>query len=208
MPTAFIEERLSVEVSEGSQGGPGFRTTIFESDAGFEQRNVSWSKSRARYDLSYGIRHEDDFQEVLAMFYICKGRATGFRMRDWGDWRLVDELIGTGGASPQTDWQITKTYTVGALSHVRDIKKPVSPTLEVKVADVVKTLTTHYTINYATGIISFTGGNEPTVGQTVKVSCEFDVPVRFDIDQLEVSWEAHQINASSGIEVVELKDPS
>jgi uncharacterized protein (TIGR02217 family) len=205
LPTPFIEERLDIQVSEGSSGGPGFRTTVFESDAGFEQRNVSWSKARARYDLSYGIRHEDDFQTVLSMFYVCKGRATGFRMRDWGDYILTDELIGTGDGSEDT-YQITRTYTVGAQSYVREIKKPVTGTLVVKVNDVIQTLTTDYTIDYTTGIITFV--TPPPLAETIKVTCEFDVPVRFDIDQLAVSWEAHQINSADGIEVVELKDPT
>jgi len=205
MPTPFIEERLDIEVSEGSQGGPGFRTTIFESEAGYEQRNSSWSKSRAKYDLSYGIRHEDDFQTVLAMFYVCRGRATGFRMRDWGDWRLTDSLIGTGNGV-ENEFQITKTYAVGIYSYVRDIKKPVNGTVVVKVNDVVKTLTTDYTVDHTTGIITFV--SPPPDTHTIKVTCEFDVPVRFDIDQLEISWEAHRINSSDGINVVELKDPS
>lgn len=205
MPTQFIETQFPPEISYGSKGGPGFSTTIFTADSGAEQRNINWQDARARYDVSHGIKDVEDMNVILAFFYNVKGMAIGFRYKDWADYTLTDELIGTGGASPQTDWQITKTYTVGSENYVRDIKKIVANTLVVKVNSVTLTVTTHYTIDINTGIISFTGGNEPGNGEDVEVTCEFDVPVRFDTDQMEITQEAWQLETWDSIPLVELK---
>lgn len=204
MPTPFIEERFPVYVSEGSKGGPAFNTTIFTSQSGFEQRNANWATSRASYDVAFGIRDEDDLADVLEFFYVMHGRATGFRFKDWGDYRIVNGNIGTGDGV-ETTYQIVKKYSVSSNTYTRTITKIVANTLEVYVNDVLKTLTTDYTVNMNTGVIVFEAGDIPGVGEAVEVNCEFDVPVRFDIDEMPISWEAFQIQSASGINLVEVR---
>lgn len=201
MPTAFLEEQFPASVSEGSKGGPSFNTTVFTSQSGEEQRNQNWEESRAMYDVSYGIRSKEDLDLVVAFFYVMRGRITGFRFKDWGDYICDDEEIGlgTGGS---VAYQTTKTYSVGSNEYVRNIKKLVDDTVVVKWNDVVKTETTHYVVNYDTGVITMTVPN----AEVIKVSCQFDVPVRFDVDKLPVSWEAFEIESSDGIALVEVKN--
>lgn len=202
MPVPFIEERFPVNVSEGSKGGPGFNTTVFTSQSGFEQRNSNWANSRAQYDVSYGIRDKVDLDAVLAFFFVMRGRATGFRFKDWGDYQITNGNIGTGTGA-QTIFQIVKKYTVGANTYTRTINKIVTGTLQVFVNGVLQTLTTHYTVNMNTGVITFV--TAPPNGQAVTVTCEFDVPVRFDVDSLPISWEAFEIEGSEGILLVEVR---
>jgi uncharacterized protein (TIGR02217 family) len=59
--------------------------------------------------------------------------------------------------------------------------------VQIKVAGVTKTETTHYTIDYSTGLVTFTSGNIPAAAQAVTATFEFDVPVRFAEDTLKVS---------------------
>jgi uncharacterized protein (TIGR02217 family) len=203
MPTQFVEERFPPNISYGSKGGPGFSTTVFTSDSGVEQRNINWQDARARYDVSHGIKDVDDMDAILAFFYNVKGMAIGFRYKDWADYQLIDEQIGTGDGS-DTTFQITKTYTVGSEDYVRQIKKIVSdPAPVVKVNDVTLTVTTDYTINADTGIITFV--TPPGNGLSVKVTCEFDVPVRFDTDNMEITQEAWRLETWDSIPLVELK---
>lgn len=201
MPTAFLEEQFPASVSEGSKGGPGFNTTVFTSQSGEEQRNQNWAQSHAEYDVSYGIRSKADLDLVLAFFYVMRGRITGFRFKDWGDYILTDEEIGlgTGGS---VAYQVTKTYSVGSNDYVRNIKKLVAATVVVKWNGVTKTETTHYVVNYNTGVITMT----VPAAQVITVSCQFDVPVRFDVDKLPISWEAFQIESADGIALVEVKN--
>jgi uncharacterized protein (TIGR02217 family) len=64
-------------------------------------------------------------------------------------------------------------------------------------------VTTGYTVNYDTGVITFS--SPVTNGHTVKVRGEFDVPVRFDSDKLELTLEAFELETMDSIPLVEIK---
>lgn len=200
---AFLETpRFPDQISYGSSGGPTFRTFIFEGHSGIEQGAVAWDRARHRYNAQKGITDKDDMDVVRAFFFNLRGRARGFRWKDWSDYELVNEQIGVGDGVVAA-FKITKTYTSGALSYVRRIFKPVTG-IQVRVAGVLKTVAVHYNINTTTGIITFTGGNIPTVGQAVTVTGEFDVPVRLDTDQLDAAHEGFLIETWGQIPIVEL----
>jgi uncharacterized protein (TIGR02217 family) len=200
----FLETpRFPENISYGSSGGPGFKTFVFEGHTGVEARSIEWSIARARYNVSYGIRDKTDMDDVRAFFYAVRGRAVGFRYKDWGDYELSNEQIGVGDGT-QTVYPITKTYTVGILSYVRRIFKPVSGTVVVRVNGVLRTPGTHYNVNTETGVITFTPGNAPASTHPVTVDCQFDVPVRFDTDNLDASHEGFLTESWSSIPLIEL----
>lgn len=219
MPTAFLEERFPPEISYGSKGGPEFNTSVFEAASGYEQRNKNWQYARCRYDVSHGIKSKADMNEILDFFYVVGGRATGFRFKDWGDYQLDQEQIGVGDGST-TQFQIIKTYSVGSESYERILRKIVEPftppsypsagwddpavVFQVRVNNVL--VTSGYTINYNTGIITFT--TPPTTGHTIKVTCEFDVPVRFDTDHMDITQEAFELEVWDSIPLIEIKTSS
>lgn len=201
---SFIETpRFPDDIAYGSSGGPEFKTFIFEGQSGIEQRHQAWARHRHRYDVSYDIRDKDSMDTVRAFFYNVKGRATGFRFKDWSDYELTDENIGTGDGA-ETVFPITKTYTSGASTYVRRIFKPIASGLVVKVDGVTQTLTTDYTVNTTTGVITFTGGGTPGSGLAVTVTCEFDVPVRFDTDQLAAAHDGWLQESWGSIPLVEI----
>jgi len=202
---SFHDVRLPTSIELGAVGGPNFLTTITTLSGGAEQRNVNWEDERAEYDIGYSVRTNADFAAVAAFFRARRGRAYGFRFKDHNDYTLTDENIGTGD-DVTAAYQIIKTYEPsGPLPYVREIRKPVSGSVVVKVAGVTKTVTTHYTIDHATGIITFTAGNIPTAGQAVTVTCEFDVPVRFDVDKLDIARPTPALAGASGIRLVEIR---
>jgi uncharacterized protein (TIGR02217 family) len=190
----FDNVRLPDDIEAGASGGPEFQTTIVAMGNGTEQRNINWLEARASWDIGYGIQSKVDYSLVRNFFYARRGRGVGFRFKDWSDFELEDELIGLGTSTTGSDglaaFQIIKTYISGSASYIRIITRPVTPTLVVRVDDVVKTLTTHYTIDYDTGIITFVNPHRPTTGQEVRVDVEFDTPVRFDVDKFNLSLEA------------------
>jgi uncharacterized protein (TIGR02217 family) len=204
MPTQFVEQQFPSDISYGSKGGPGFSTTVFTADSGAEQRNINWQDARARYDVSHGIRDKTDMDTILAFFYNMKGRAIGFRYKDWADYQLVSGEIGPGDGVDAT-WQIVKKYTVGSETYTRELKKIVANTVTVIVEGVTKVETTDYTLDYNTGIITFGGGDIPALADNIVVSCEFDVPVRFDTDEMEITQEAWNLETWDSIQLVELK---
>jgi len=203
----FIETpRFPDDISYGSSGGPNFKTWVYEGHSGKEQRNIGWATSKARYDVSHAVKDKADMDALRSWFYAMQGRAYGFRFKDWGDYELTDEQIGTGDGVTSV-FKIIKTYTIGVNSYIRRIFKPIATGLVVKVNGVTQTLTTHYTVDTTTGAITFV--SPPTSTHPITVTCEFDVPVRFDTDTFGASHEGWLMESWSSIGLVELilEDP-
>lgn len=201
---SFIEERFPTEISYGSAGGPAFLTNVFESSSGFEQRTLLWSEARAKYNVATGIKDKVDMDEVLKFFFNVRGKSIGFRFKDWADFQITAQNIGTGDGST-TQFNLVKTYVTGAYTYTRRIYKPVSGTITgVTVGGVAKTLGADFTVNFTTGVFTFTS---PPAGAAAIVvgAAEFDVPVRFDTDELPITHEAWLAESLSNIPLVELK---
>lgn len=205
---AFIETpRFPDDIAEGSSGGPGWNTNVFESQDGTEVRNQVWEVVRHQYDVSYGIRDKSSMDIVRAFFFDVRGRATAFRFKDWGDYQLAAEPIGVGDGATLA-FRIIKTYGTNN-PYVRRIFKPVADTLVVYVDNSVADPAT-YTVDTTTGIITFGTGHAPANTKVVAVDCEFDVPVRFDTDTLQSTQDGWLTEEWPNIAIKEIKmeDPS
>jgi uncharacterized protein (TIGR02217 family) len=209
MPILFAETpRFPDNIAYGSSGGPGFKTTIFEGNSGLETPVQQWSRAKGKWDVSYGVRDKDDMDTLRAFFYNMRGRAIAFRFKDWGDYDAVDQLIGTGNGV-QTAFQLIKVYP-GAFPYTRRIFKPVNGTLVVKVNNVVVPEGVNFSCNYTNGIILFNPGFIPAATHQVLATFEFDVPCRFDVDELNAQHEGYLTETWSGITIVEklLEEPT
>lgn len=200
---AFHDVKLPDNVERGAQGGPQFKTTILTMSSGFEKRNISWERTRGEWDISYGIGTKEDQEKVLAFFYARRGRAHSFRFKDWTDYQI-------GRSNPQflevadgvkTKFQIFRLYENGAFNYVRPITRPVSSTVEVFLDGALQT--TGVSVS-SLGVITFSSA--PTNGLQVRVRCEFDVPVRFDVDKLNLSATFSGNYAIPSIDIVEVRE--
>lgn len=208
---AFHEILFPPNISYGSAGGPKFKTTVFTADSGYEQRNIDWKNTRAEYDVSHGIKTQVQMDELTAFFYARRGKAYGFRFKDWNDFLVSQQVIATGDGSTRA-FQLLKTYSDTqaesgeSYSFSRAITKPAwNSVAGVTVAGAVKVAGTNYTVDYATGIITFTVA--PAVGAEVKIgSAEFHVPVRFDTDHLDATHEFWNTQSWNSIPLVEVRD--
>lgn len=188
---AFIETRFPVDISYGASGGAGFQTDVVTVNSGFEQRNATWQDSRCMYDVAHGVKTKQQLQDLIAFFRVMKGKANGFRFKDWTDFE-VESGEGIFTAIDATHFQMVKRYTEAATNHDRVITKPVSGT-------VVVTGGTGVSVNYTTGIVTVSSGT-PTAW-----TGEFDVPCRFDTDQMRVSIEDYNAYTWGQIPVVEIR---
>lgn len=190
--------RLPPEVETGMQARPRFQNVIQESVSGTEQRVKVWAKCRLEWDLRYPILDTEDttgtFRAVIAVVRASFGDLLPFAFKDWTDYQLTNEWIGTGDGS-ETVFQAIKTYdpalillgTPGNRTYVREIYL-LRPGLVVKVDGVTKTLTTDYTIG-ATGAITFT--SPVPLDDDITLTGEFDTPVRANGDLGLTINEAH-----------------
>lgn len=193
---AFDNVRLPEQVERGAHSIPRFQTTVTTLGRGAEQRNADWPQQRLKFDVSYGIQHEDDYAEVRDFFYARMGRARGFLFKDWTDYKARNQLIGIGDGVT-TKFQLVKNYT-SVVSYVRTILAPVSGTVTGYVNGVPATTS----VNTSTGELTFSVA--PANTALVTASFDFDVPVRFDTDEFPL--EAIIFNAASigNLEIVEL----
>ena len=197
---SFVEERLPLEISMQSSGGPGWSTTIVELDSGDESRNQNWSLDRGEWDVGSYLRSWEILQGFLAFFNARRGKAIGFRFQDPFDYKVVAEPFGTGGGGV-TQFQLTKTYTSGSGTYVKNITKPIAG-LSIYDNGTLRTLTTDYTVDTGTGIVTFLSA--PTSGHALTWSGTFDKPVRFDIDKLNISY-ADLRRGTVRVPIIELK---
>ncbi len=206
---AFHEVRFPDNISRGARGGPERRTQIVELASGDEERNASWANSRRRYDVAYGIRRADDLASVVAFFEARNGRLHGFRYKDWADYKsnlpsqaitATDQQIGTGTGSLQT-FQLAKRYTSGAQTWVRTIAKPVAGTVRVALGMIEQM--SGWTVDATTGVLTFT--TAPANGVIVRAGFEFDVPVRFDSDTLDVTLDFERLGSITAIPLLEIR---
>lgn len=210
----FQNIRFPTDISYGAVGGPRFNTNVFVMNSGHEKRNINWADVRAEYDVSYGIKTQAQMDAVRDFFYARRGRAYGFRFRDWVDFQLVRQTIGTTDGVTQT-FQIYKRYSSNSVNYDRDLTKIVSDsdivdyTLSVWVGGSPITEgggAGNFSINRNTGIITLGSSLYTVSGDDVEVQCEFDVPVRFDTDHLAVSIDNFSSQSWGNIPLVEIRD--
>jgi len=200
---SFHDVRLPDDIERGASGGPGFKTTVITLASGHEKRNVEWSQQRGRWDIGYGIQSLDGLGDVVDFFYARQGRAFGFRFKDWSDFEITDKQpIGTGDGL-EVEFQIFKRYSSGGIDFDRTITKPVSGTVKPFLDGVEQT--SGFTVDNTTGIITF--DTAPGAGVEVQVECEFDTPVRFDTDNLDISVETFSAGAIPSISIIEIRTP-
>ncbi len=206
---AFHEVRFPDNISRGARGGPERRTQIVELASGDEERNASWANSRRRYDVAYGIRRADDLAAVVAFFEARNGRLHGFRFKDWADFKSclpsqtpgpTNQPIGSGNGAA-TLFQLTKRYTSGAQSWSRAITKPVAGTVTIALNGTPQA--SGWSVSTTTGLITFV--TAPAAGVAITAGFEFDVPVRFDTDALDVTLDFERLGSITSIPLVEIR---
>jgi len=206
---AFHEIRFPDNISRGARGGPERRTQIVELASGDEERNASWANSRRRYDAAYGVRRADDLAAVVAFFEARNGRLCGFRWKDWGDYKSClpsgmpaanDQAIGTGDGAA-TVFQLIKAYASGAQTWARSITKPVAGTVTVAIDGIVQA--SGWSADTTTGLVTFI--TAPASGTSITAGFEFDVPVRFDTDRLDVTHDIERLGSITSIPLLELR---
>ena len=206
---AFHEIRFPDDISRGARGGPERRTQIVELASGDEERNSPWANSRRRYDAAYGIRRADDLAAVIAFFEARRGRLHGFRWKDWADYKSClpsgqpgpeDQFLGQGDGV-KTEFQLVKLYASGAQSWTRAITKPVAGTVQIALGGVPQA--SGWSVEPSDGIVTFDVA--PGAGVGVTAGFVFDVPVRFDTDELPVTLDIERLGSITSIPLVEIR---
>lgn len=203
--------RLPENIESGSGFGPSWKNVIQEAIAGNEQRFAYWTKCRGVGDLSLGLQTSEDpvgdFRAIYAMYVAHRGSLYPWRFRCEYDCTADDEVFGTGDGVVSA-FQLTMTYdpgmillgSPGSLSYVRDITLVVgTPTIAVDGTPLTGS-PPPFTVS-SSGLVTFT--SPPANGKELTWSGTFDIPVRFDTDELPVVMNANDL---AGIRRIPIKE--
>ena len=195
-----LDRAYSYRSLVGEQGN----TAVVELGSGAEERIQRWGETRLVANLGYAIKTYADLTAILAF-----KRAMGHRLDTFRFWNPLDystgtntpsdtslslvtnadEQIGTGDAA-DTTFQLVKRYTNGVNTVTRNLTKPITGTVKVALDAVAKTEGVDFTVNYSTGIVTFTSA--PGNGVDVTAGCQFNDEVRFESDDSSVSIDSYE----------------
>jgi uncharacterized protein (TIGR02217 family) len=202
---AFHEVRLPARLAFGSTGGVERRTEIVTLGSGFERRSTPWAHGRRRYLIGANLRSLDDMAALTAFFEARQGRLYGFRFRDFADFKscapgatvsATDQALG-GGDGVRTAFQLVKRFGDGP---ERGIAKPIGGTVRVAVEGLELT---GFAADLTTGTVTLDA--PPGPGAAVTAGFEFDTPVRFDSDRIEVTLESFDAGRMAAVPLIEVR---
>lgn len=206
----FDEVRLPEDVARGVTVRREFSTAVFTGENGREQRQRRWSESRRSYAVSFQVWDPARWRSLVDFHAARYGMWRGFRLRDPSREAVGYEYAGMNA------WAVTtpEPFAVGngslatfPLSMVeggraRLVTKVASPTGYPPRA-YVNGVETAATFDMNAGTVTFAGA--PPNGAALAWAGFYDVPVRFDADRLEATFQALVLGRTSEIPIVEIQ---
>ncbi len=184
---------------------------------GFSERSTAQAHHLRRATLRYGARQTAKIKQVKAAWAVCLGGVYAFRFKDWTDYKTsadasavsaTDQQIGVGDGT-QAAFQLATVYTFDVHSYSHPIMAPKSGTVLVALDGVAQVEGTDFTVNYDTGMVTFT--TPPALGAVVTGGCEFDVWMTFEDSEFTMehllyveNTAAMQVSQTAEITLVEV----
>ena len=193
--------RLPEDVERGVQGGPMFNTIVVNTEGGGTDTNQNWQYPLFLGDVGYGIQDVDDFQDVIAFFYARRGRARGFLYKDWSDYTFTASTLGTGD-DVETDFQVVKIYSDTILPFSRKLTRPIESSMTVY-ANGTPISDANWSL-VSGGIVRIPV--PPVGGVVITATGEFDIPVHFSNDRLNVVLETFMAGTIPSIGIIEVRE--
>ena len=195
---SFLEIIFPESISFNSSSILEFSTTITNTKNGNESRNINWKTNKMKYNIINGIKTINELNEIASFFRNVKGRGYGFRFKDWSDYSGTAQQIGLGDGTT-TEFQLIKTYTISGNIYTRKISKPVISTIKIYLNNIESS---DFSVDLATGLVSF--NTAPASDLIITADFEFDVPVRFNSDNMEIKLESINTGKVKELELVEI----
>lgn len=183
MNESFIESpRFPEDISYGSSVGKSYITIVNTSKSGEEQRTGVIDEPFKEFEVSHGVKTQEQMQKLEEFFDGVMGRLYAFRYKNWNDFHCPVERSairndGTNLAGNGT-FNLYKKFGFVNNPRYKRIYKPVAGKIKIFLNGVE---TTFFTCDYTKGIVTLT----PTKFSNTDIvtwSGEFDTPVRLDTD--------------------------
>lgn len=218
----FLEEQMATDNGFNSDFSEAFAVDVVNTQI---NRHTSLKHPYGTYSFNILFTNktlDEQLEKVIDFYQRCGGMAGGFRFKHRADFS-TNNYTGTPTAQDQlcveidaTHYQITRWYGDNTVADCprRKILKPITGTVLVSTRDggtyTTLTLTTDYTIDYATGIITLVDGLSSN-DDGLYAGCYFDIPVAFNTDLSGVSFDTKTASGefilSTGIDLIEIRNP-
>lgn len=201
-------QRLELGLTFGASYGPRFNTAIAVNRSGQEQRRIIWSQPLILAQLGGTTLLRPELTALIDFHSQVQGAYQSFRLRDFSDYQSGRVILGTGTGGSQ-QWQLIKRYQITQLSQAvvsvtRPISLPVPGSLTVFVNN--EAVASGWSCNYQTGLLT------TNLTGTISVEFEFDIPVRFEQDKIDFTYEGgigdRQIFSLGSLSCVEVRIPN
>lgn len=209
----FHDVRMPEFLSYGMRGGARYKTTIVEGAGGHEQRFKEWDDPRYRFAVALEYWDEDRLNDLLDFHHLRDGAAYGFRFKNWLDYLVgmrtgadgpelsTPQPFATGDGSDKT-FQLAKVRSDAAATKSLKITRPVPGTVRVWANGVEAT--SGWTCDHSTGVVTF--GAAPGNGVVLACALEYDLPARFESDDMDMTAEALMAGRWESFGVIGLKE--
>jgi uncharacterized protein (TIGR02217 family) len=200
----FEDVSFPIAIGQEASVSPGYSTNVVTSASGHEYRNANWSEARLRFDAGPGVRGERELATLIAFFRARRGRAVGFRFRDpfdfcsapdGGEVAATDQALGVGDGA-RTRFSLRKSY--GDVE--RRITRPVPGTVRIAVDGVERI--GGWTLQG--GVVEF--GDAPGAGAMVSAGFQFEVPVRFAEDRIDINRVSFAAGEAPSVPLIEVRE--
>ena len=176
-----------------------YKTTIHKAKSGRELRIANVDYPLLSYNIINDLKSKKEIETLINFFKLTKGKAIGFKFKDWIDYNTSNQVIATADGEIK-DFQLIKTYLLDDYIQIRKITKPIKNTVKVYINNVDSTSSAN--INYENGIVSFE--NAPEKNSIIKADFEFYVPVRFDTDKLDITMKNSKYGEIKELKIIEI----
>ncbi len=168
----FLESpRFPTDINYTVVSGVAYLTDIVVSGAGIESANSLSPQPRHQYDIVYAVKDKSTIERLQHFFHAMRGPFHGFRFKDVLDFKssqtdspisafnqvMLGEVNGRN-----TRFQLTKSYTQGALRTMRKITKPLLQTVRIAVSN-KEFNSDFYSLDDTTGQIDFKESTQGTI---------------------------------------------
>jgi uncharacterized protein (TIGR02217 family) len=187
----FHDVSLPDVLARAVRGGPVDATELVTFALGREMRVQARSRLRRRYEISTVDLGPEEAYTLLSFFEARRGRLFAFRLRDPVDHRScgplgkpgpLDQAIGVGDGATRV-FNLHKSYVDAGGASTRSITKPAPGTVRVSI-DGREAGASAFACDAAPGRVTF--AIAPPAGAAIRAGFMFDVPVRFDVDRLDL----------------------
>ncbi len=217
---------LPLGMSLGSSIGPMTSTQQLITTSGKRKTNKRWTEHLQKFDVGFNVKSSPDIFVIIDIFQAVDGPFGSFLARAWNDWNTTAGLMEPGdetfitnvdeplintvtglnlGDGSTTTFKMVREYTGSSATalHQRDITKPQNGSVVVAIDASAKTEGVDYTINYATGIVTFISG-APGGAEVPTFGASFYVPVAFVDDEILSSVDFNNNEVSVILQMVRL----